>query len=168
MKQIKNRKKNFKKSLKALSKVVIQIGAVGRHDPPKEKEGSKRRKEGPAKEPIMNNYLLEIHEFGLGDNPARAPITKTMLDEGNRKEFKRTIQKLIEVNYDVAKATLDVNTIADGMGIFFRGKVKKTILDGVEPDITEETKKRSDPRKGDVPLDATGQLLDTIEYGVLL
>jgi hypothetical protein len=147
-------KKVFKKALQELGKHVIQIGAVGEHDP--KKEGG---------ETIHNNELLAIHEFtDYGAGP-RAPISKTVLNKNFQNVFSRTMQNLLQANYKDGKIKLD--QVLNGLGLFTRQKIKATILQGVTPDILPETKKASkDTRVADVPLIDTRQMFDGIEYGI--
>ena len=151
MKQTRNKQKAFFKSVKEMTETIIQIGAVGQH----------------ADTDLSNNELLAVHEFtDYAEKGARAPITKTIENYEFRNRLNRTIKKLIEVNFDDKAGVLKAEDILNGIGLVLKNAIKKTILDGVLPDIEEETKTQSEPRRADVPLIATGQMFDSIEFGL--
>ena len=151
MKQTRNNQKAFLKSVKKMTETIIQIGAVGEH----------------ADTDLSNNELLAVHEFtDYAEKGARAPITKTIENSEFRNKLKGKIQQLIEVNFDSKAGVLKAENILNGVGNVLKLGVQKTILDGVLPDIEEETKIQSAPRRGDVPLIATGTMFDSIEFGL--
>ena len=151
MKQTRNKQKAFFKSVKEMTETIIHIGAVGEH---------------PDTD-LSNNELLAVHEFtDYAEKGARAPITKTIENSEFRNRLNRTIKKLIEVNFDDKAGVLKAEDILNGIGLVLKNAIKKTILDGVLPDIEEETKTQSEPRRADVPLIATGQMFDSIEFGL--
>jgi len=68
----------------------------------------------------------------------------------------------------IKSGTFNSENILNGIGLVIKNGVKRTILDGVSPDIEQETKDASAPRVADVPLIATKQMFDSIEFGVQL
>lgn len=141
--------KKFKKSVKELQKQVVQIGAVGQHTYAK----------------MPNAELLAIHEFGTNDGhiPPRAPIRKTFGDSANLKTLENNIQGLIKVNYEPNKGTFKIPSITDGIGATMKQMVKAKIKFRLSPSNDPTTLLR---KRGDIPLIDTGQLVNSIEYGV--
>lgn len=149
----------IKKSFKQLGKKSVIIGAVGEHAP-------RVYQNGNASKTIPNHVLLAIHELGLGNNPARAPIRKTFRDKKNIEELKRTIQLLIKNNLNPATGAVNVDAVMEAVALKIRAMVKATILDGLDPDIAPETKENRVMDSADVPLVDTRQLLNSIETAV--
>lgn len=151
MKVDEKRLKKFEKQLDQLGKTVIQIGAIGDHRP--KKKGGKT---------ISNAALLEIHEFGLGNNPPRMPIQVAISQSGNLEELKDTLVNLIRVNFKDQQAGFDIDSIAEGLALKISQQVKATINSRLSPENKEETVRR---KRGDLPLVDTRQLINSIEGG---
>jgi len=151
MKQIRNKQKEFKRSLKELVNSFIQLGAVGSH--------------GDAD--LSNNDLLTIHEVGGGNVPASAPISKTVEDKKTKQELKGTIQKLIKVNFNEQSGKINSEQVLNGIGLFLKNKVKAKIITGLPTTIYKHPERFSNPnRRANVPLILSGQMVDSIEYGI--
>ena len=148
MKVDKRRLLRFKKNLKELGKMKIQIGAIGEHD---EAE-------------MTNAELLTIHEFGVpkANIPARAPIRGVFASKKFRKIIEENIQQLVKINV-LPNGGLRIKRIADGVGVTVKNLVKANIQKRLSPPNAEETLRR---KKGTLPLKDTDQLFNSIEYGI--
>ena len=151
MKKTRDKKPDFKKSIKEITSAVIQIGAVGDHDDTD----------------LSNNELLAVHEFGSEKVfiPSRAPITKTVNGNKLRTKLKNDIPQLFAVNFNANTGKFNADNILDGIGLIVRNAVKVTMRAGVSPPLKPAA--ASAKRQADVPLIKTGQLLNSIEYGVI-
>lgn len=145
------RLQKFKKQLQQIGKIKIQIGAVGEHRP--------KRKGGKT---ISNAFLFAIHEFGLGNNPARAPIQITMSNDANLQLIQETIINLMRANFKDIQVGFDVDTIAEGIVLRLKQLIRVTISSRLSPANTPETLKQ---KRGDLPLVDTRQFINSIEGG---
>lgn len=139
--------KKFRKDLNNLGKMKIQIGAVGKH----------------KNADISNAALLRIHEVGVPSQgiPARAPIRKTFRNKKNLRLIGANIQGLIRNNYK--NGELQIEKITDGLGLTMKNLVQATIKRRLDPANKPDTVRR---KRGDLPLVDTGQMVNSIEYGV--
>lgn len=151
MKRDKKNRKSFLKSIKKISEAQIQIGAVGDHDDTD----------------LSNNELLAVHEYGSEkvSIPARAPITKTIRNNNFKNKLKKAIPNLFAVNFDAEKVTFKEENILDGIGLITKNAIKATMRAGVSPPLKDAAANAK--RQADVPLIKTGQLLNSIEYGII-
>lgn len=103
--------------------------------------------------------LAEIHEFGLGNVPARSPI-RTFFDEGSAK-----IVDVARQQFEIAakgRADLTSFEIAAGrVAVKAAAEIRNRITEGLEPDLADSTKARKRSRKIKEPW------IPLIETGVL-
>lgn len=150
MKVDKRNFKKFKKALTELGKIKIQIGAVGDH----------------ANSDLTNAELLIIHEFGAPEVniPARSPIRTTIRNKSNLKILSKNIQDLIAENYNQQKHELNQDNVAIGIGETLVLLVQASIKRRLTPRNEDSTLAK---KRGTLPLFDTGQLFNSIEYGVV-
>jgi hypothetical protein len=103
--------------------------------------------------------LAEVHEFGLGNVPARSPI-RTFFDERSA-----SIVDVAAKQFEIAargRADLPAFTLAaERVAVKAAAELRNTIVEGLEPDLAESTKERKRARKIKepwVPLIETGVL----------
>lgn len=172
MKVNKKRLKKFKRDLKALDKTIIQVGAIGKH----------------ADANMSNADLLIIHEFGatvrkrtkkdksgvitfrLGKTPgntfeipARAPVRTALTDSRNLKKISDDIQGLIKFNFNPKTGEINKKAVILGLGNNMVRMIQAGIKKRLPPPNVDSTLAR---KKGDVPLIDTGQLVNSIDFGV--
>lgn len=103
--------------------------------------------------------VATIHEFGLGV-PERS-IVRGFVDE-NRSE----IERILKVSARQVVKGSDPNTQAERVGAWAVGKMKERVIAGIEPPLTEETKRQKMKKSGggpkETPLILTSQLLSSI------
>lgn len=137
--------KKYMKDLKQLGKTKIQVGTVGDH----------------AGE-ISNGDLMTIHEFGTKYIPARAPFRNTFRDDKNMKYIQT--QTLHAMNKHTSEKGINVLKVAQMVGMVLAALVKKTIMNRLSPALSPDYAAR---KKGsDIPLYLTGELRDSIDYGI--
>lgn len=149
MKRKDNGWKNHYKALKQLSSMKVQIGAIGGHD-------------GTS---LSNADLLRIHEKGVPSRniPARFAITRGLSE--NVPYLSKLTNNLLRVNH--SKKGFDIKKIGDGIGNAMAQIIKNTIKSRLSPALSEKyLKKKVEEGYSDIPLIKTGQLVNSIDYGV--
>jgi phage gpG-like protein len=143
----------FEQSLKQIGNLKVRIGAVGVHD------GG-----------ISNAELLAIHEFGTSDKriPARMPVRSVIRDDKKMELVVKTLHNSIQHRFKPGQG-LPVKDIGSDVGNTLKELIKNGIRQRLSPPLAESTLKAK-RRKGysSVPLIATGQLMNSIDYDVSL
>lgn len=110
--------------LKIPRKVVVRVGVLetGDHPPAEQHEGG-----------LTIGELAEIHEYGLGNCPPRAPIRVTVDGQGV------VIQEIARAEFTAAHATKGglaaYQRAADRVAIKAGAMVRNAITEGLEPEI---------------------------------
>ena len=166
MKVDRRNRKRFEKELERISSMSIRVGAVGEHSPKKRKK-EKKKKSASNPDTISNADLLKIHEFGLGTNPARAPIGKTFANQGNLDELKATLSRLMLIAYQPSTSKFNADLIGNGMAEKIKALVKATISARLDPPVKSETQAKKF-KQGTIPLIDTRELFRSIETDFIL
>lgn len=107
--------------------------------------------------------IAGIHEFGLGV-PERSWL-RDFVDE-NRADI---LARLRQIAKNIARGE-DPDREMERFGLVMVGMIKERIIDGIEPDILDETKKRKRQIAGgkpkDTPLILFGQFISSIAHRV--
>lgn len=145
----------YKKQMKRLNKMRVQLGAVGTH------VGG-----------MTNSDLFILHEYGAslkggGRIPARAPLRRTFENGSVLKGIADRTQKLIAANFKDGQFNFDA--ILNGIGEDMVGSLKETIMKGQTVPLAERTIKAR-LKKGitsDLPLVETAQMMNSLQYEVI-
>lgn len=117
-------------------------------------------------------HLAAIHEFGTDRIPERSFMRATF--DANRDKYTEMIK---QAAHDVVAYGLGVQTAARKLGVIASSDVKRTIQDGIEPDLADATKRARDDKAAHggglasmaqtyTPLIDSGQLIASITFRV--
>lgn len=142
--------KGYKKLLKQLSNTAPREVRVGVF----EAEGGQENASG-----MTVGAIAEIHEFGLGNNPARSWL-RAWVDE-SQGEIKTTLTKLYEA---VAQGKRSKEEALELFGTWAVGKIQERISNGISPELKPMTVQR---KGSSIALVDTGQFRASITYKVI-
>lgn len=109
-----------------------------------------------------NAVIMAVHEYGSQDGhiPERRPIRLTL--DNNSEKYARRYQQGLD---KVLKDEMSVDVALKSIGEEAAGDVKKTIMNGLTPPLSDSTISHR-INNSDKPLYDTGELLASITYEV--
>jgi len=140
-------------AIKQISTLRIQVGAVGMHTAE------------PGQKQMSNADIMRIHEIGVPSRniPARMPVRKGLHE--NIAYFSRLTQNLLKKNFN--KNGIDIQKFGQGIGVAMKNVVQATIMSRLSPKLSEKYEERKTAQGfSDIPLIKTGQLKNSIDYGI--